>query len=215
MSDEALIRRAGEVAVFAEVEPNQKERIVRALQKGGHVVGFLGDGINDAPALHAADVGISVADAVDVAREAAQVVLLEKDLAVLERGVREGRRTFANTLKYVFMATGANFGIFQSHPGRSLLIATLLVVGLTASLPYSPLAPLLGFEPLPPLFLLALGLVVLLYMGAAEAAKDIFYRREGLRSSSASTANGSGRDDPPAIWSAGPSHSSASRFRDW
>jgi Mg2+-importing ATPase len=104
---------------------------------------------------------------------------------------------------------------FQSHPGRSLLIATLLVVGLTASLPYSPLAPLLGFEPLPPLFLLALGLVVLLYMGAAEAAKDIFYRREGLRSSSASTANGSGRDDPPAIWSAGPSHSSASRFRDW
>ena len=68
-------------------------------------------------------------------------------LAVLERGVREGRRTFANTLKYVFMTTGANFGIFQSHPGRSLLIATLLVVGLTASLPYSPLAPLLGFEP--------------------------------------------------------------------
>ena len=271
MSDEALLRRAGEVAVFAEVEPNQKERIILALKKAGHVVGYMGDGINDASALHAADVGISVADAVDVAKEAADFVLLEKDLGVLERGVREGRATFANTMKYVFMATSANFGnmfsmagaslfltflpllpkqvllmnlltdlpemtiatdvvdpemverprrwdigfirrfmivfgvissafdfltfgvlllvlhakeaelrtgwfvesvvssalivlvvrtrrpFYRSRPGRPLLIATLVVVGLTLLLPYSPLAPLLGFVPLPPVFLVALG----------------------------------------------------------
>ena len=292
MSEEALVRRAGRVAVFAEVEPNQKERIILALKKAGHVVGYLGDGINDAPALHAADVGISVADAVDVAREAAQVVLLEKDLAVLEAGVREGRLTFANTLKYVFMATSANFGnmfsmaaaslflpflpllpkqvlltnlltdlpemtiaadgvdpelvarprrwdlgfirrfmvvfgavsssfdlltflvllrvlgatpaqfrtgwfvesvvsaslivlvvrtrrpAFRSRPSRPLLVATLLIVGLTVSIPYTPLAPSLGFEPLPAGFLLALALIVVLYLAAAEASKFVFYRRE-------------------------------------
>ena len=281
-----------EVGVFAEVEPNQKERIILALKRAGHVVGYMGDGINDASALHAADVGISVADAVDVAKEAADFVLLEKDLGVLERGVREGRATFANTMKYVFMATSANFGnmfsmagaslflpflpllpkqvllmnlltdlpemtiatdlvdpemveqprrwdigfirrfmivfgvvssafdfltfgvlllvlhakeaelrtgwfvesvvssalivlvirtrrrFFQSRPSRSLLIATLLVVGLTLLLPYSPLARLLGFVPLPPVFLVALGPIVLLYVVAAEAAKTVFYRRE-------------------------------------
>jgi Mg2+-importing ATPase len=301
MSDEALVRRAGRVAVFAEVEPNQKERVILALKKAGHAVGFLGDGINDAPALHAADVGISVADAVDVAREAAQVVLLEKDLAVLGAGVREGRRTFANTLKYVFMATSANFGnmfsmagaslflpflpllpkqvllmnlltdlpemtiaadrvdpemvdrprrwdvgfirrfmvvfgvlssvfdyltfgallwlfgaapasfrtgwfvesvvsaasivlvvrtrrpSFRSRPGRPLSLATLLVVGLTVALPYSRLAPVLGLVPLPPRVLGALGLIVLLYVAAAEAAKGFFYRREGLRTPAATT----------------------------
>ena len=292
MSDEALLRRAGEVAVFAEVEPNQKERIILALKKAGRVVGYMGDGINDASALHAADVGISVADAVDVAKEAADFVLLEKDLGVLERGVREGRATFANTLKYVFMATSANFGnmfsmagaslfltflpllpkqvllmnlltdlpemtiatdmvdpemverprrwdigfirrfmivfgvissvfdfltfgvlllvlhakeaelrtgwfvesvvssalivlvvrtrrpFYRSRPGRPLLIATLVVVGLTLLLPYSPLAPLLGFVPLPPVFLVALGPIILLYVVAAEAAKSVFYRGE-------------------------------------
>ncbi|AMV37723.1 magnesium-translocating P-type ATPase [Planctomyces sp. SH-PL62] len=125
MSDEALIRRVGRVAVFAEVEPNQKERIILALKKAGHVVGYLGDGINDAPALHAADVGVSVADAVDVAREAAQIVLLEKDLRVLEAGVREGRRTFANTMKYVFMATSANFGNMSSMAAASLFLPFL------------------------------------------------------------------------------------------
>jgi Mg2+-importing ATPase len=292
MSDEALLRRAEEVGVFSEVEPNQKERIILALKRAGHVVGYMGDGINDASALHAADVGISVAEAVDVAREAADFVLLEKDLRVLERGVREGRATFANTMKYVFMATSANFGnmfsmagaslflpflpllpkqvllmnlltdlpemtiatdlvdpemveqprrwdigfirrfmivfglvssafdlvtfgvlllalhateaqirtgwfvesvvssalivlvirtrrrFFQSRPSRSLLIATLLVVGLTLLLPYSPLARLLGFVSLPPVFLVALGPIVLLYVVAAEAAKTVFYRRE-------------------------------------
>ncbi len=295
MSDEALLRRAGEVAVFAEVEPNQKERIVLALKKAGRVVGYMGDGINDASALHAADVGISVADAVDVAKEAADFVLLEKDLGVLERGVREGRATFANTMKYVSMATSANFGnmfsmagaslfltflpllpkqvllinlltdvpemtiatdvvdpemverprrwdigfirrfmivfgvissvfdfltfgvlllvlhakeaeirtgwfvesvvssalivlvvrtrrpCYRSRPGQALLSATLVVVGLTLLLPYSPLAPLLGLVPLPPVFLVALGPIVLLYVVAAEAGKSVFYPREERR----------------------------------
>jgi Mg2+-importing ATPase len=295
MSDEALLRRAGEVVVFAEVEPNQKERIILALKKAGRIVGYMGDGINDASALHAADVGISVADAVDVAKEAADFVLLEKDLGVLERGVREGRATFANTMKYVSMATSANFGnmfsmagaslfltflpllpkqvllmnlltdlpemtiatdlvdpemverprrwdigfirrfmivfgvissafdfatfgvlllvlhakeaelrtgwfvesvvssalivlvvrtrrpFYRSRSGRPLLIATLVVVGLTLLLPYSPLAPLLGFVPLPPAFLVALGPIILLYIIAAEGAKSIFYRREEWR----------------------------------
>jgi Mg2+-importing ATPase len=113
------------VSVFAEVEPTQKEQIVMALRRSGHVVGFLGDGINDAPALHAADVGISVAGAADVAREAADVVLLEKELTVVARGLREGRRTFANTLKYVFMATSANFGNMFSMAGASLFLPFL------------------------------------------------------------------------------------------
>jgi Mg2+-importing ATPase len=301
MSDEALTRRAGEVAVFAEVEPNQKERIILALKRAGRIVGYMGDGINDASALHAADVGISVADAVDVAKEAADFVLLEKDLGVLERGVREGRATFANTMKYVFMATSANFGnmfsmagaslflsylpllpkqvllmnlltdlpemtiatdavdpemverprrwdigfirrfmiifgvissafdfltfgvlllvldakeaelrtgwfvesvvssalivlvvrtgrpFYRSRPSRPLLIATTAVVGLTLLLPYSPLAALLGFVPLPPLFLVAVVPIVLLYVVAAEAAKSIFYRSEERRRETTST----------------------------
>ena len=147
MSDEALRQRAGEVAVFAEVEPNQKERIILALKKAGHVVGYMGDGINDASALHAADVGISVADAVDVAKEAADFVLLEKDLGVLERGVREGRATFANTLKYVFMATSANFGNMFSMAGASLFLTFLpllpkqvLLVNLLTDLPEMTIA---------------------------------------------------------------------------
>ena len=116
------------VDVFAEVEPTQKEQIVTALRKAGHVVGFMGDGINDAPALHAADVGISVAGAADVAREAADIVLLEKGLGVVARGLREGRRTFANTLKYVFMATSANFGNMFSMAGASLFLPFLPLV---------------------------------------------------------------------------------------
>ena len=119
MSDEALRQRVSSVDVFAEVEPNQKERIILALRKTGNVVGYMGDGINDASALHAADVGISVDSAVDVAKEAADIVLLERDLGVLAQGVREGRMTFANTLKYVFMATSANFGNMFSMAGAS------------------------------------------------------------------------------------------------
>jgi Mg2+-importing ATPase len=122
MSDEALLHVAPAVQLFAEVEPNQKERVILALEKAGHVVGYLGDGINDASSLHAADVGLSVDGAVDVAKEAADIVLLHRDLAVIAAGVREGRRTFANTLKYVFMATSANFGNMFSMAGASLFL---------------------------------------------------------------------------------------------
>jgi len=291
MSDEALRERVKGVDVFAEVEPNHKERIILALKKAGNVVGYLGDGINDASALHAADVSMSVDSAVDVAKEAADIVLLEKDLGVLVRGVREGRMTFANTLKYVFMATSANFGnmfsmagaslflpflpllpkqilltnlltdfpemtiatdcvdeemvekprrwdikfirnfmltfgpvssifdfltfavlllvlhakpdqfrtgwflesvisasiivlvvrtrrpFFKSPPGKYLLRATLLTVGVTIVIPLTPLARPLGFGPLAPSFLLVIGLIVILYIIAAELVKRSFYGR--------------------------------------
>jgi Mg2+-importing ATPase len=291
MSDEALLKRINEVDVFAEVEPNHKERIILALKKAGHVVGYMGDGINDASALHAADVGISVDSAVDVAKEAADIVLLEKDLNVLVQGVREGRTTFANTLKYVFMASSANFGnmfsmagaslflpflpllpkqilltnlltdfpemtiatdsvdrelaekprrwniqfirnfmlafgllssvfdyltfgvlllilhantdqfrtgwfiesvisasvtvlvirtrksFFRSKPGKYLLIATLLIVVVTILFPFTPLAALLGFQPLPMTILLVIGMIVVLYILAAEITKRSFYKR--------------------------------------
>jgi Mg2+-importing ATPase len=291
MSDEALLKRVNEVDVFAEVEPNHKERIILALKKAGHVVGYMGDGINDASALHTADVGISVDSAVDVAKEAADIVLLEKNLEVLVQGVREGRMKFANTLKYVFMASSANFGnmfsmagaslflsflpllpkqilltnlltdfpemtiatdsvdrelvekprrwniqfirnfmltfgilssifdyltfgvlllilhattdqfrtgwflesvisasvtvlvirtrkpFFRSKPGKYLLTATLLIVAVTILFPFTPLAGLLGFHPLPVSILLVIGMIVVLYMIAAEMAKRTFYKR--------------------------------------
>jgi P-type Mg2+ transporter len=110
LRDEALWHLAERTDCFVEVDPAQKERIVHALQRTGHAVGYLGDGINDAPALHAADVGISVDQAVDVARASADIVLLRPDLGALERGIGEGRRTFANTLKYIQITTSANFG---------------------------------------------------------------------------------------------------------
>jgi P-type Mg2+ transporter len=129
MSDGALLKQVNDTDIFAEVEPNQKERIIFALRKTGHVVGYMGDGINDASAMHAADVGISVDSAVDVAKDTADIVLMKKDLGVLVRGVREGRTTFSNTLKYVFMATSANFGNMFSMAGASLF------------LPFFPLLP--------------------------------------------------------------------------
>jgi Mg2+-importing ATPase len=125
MSTEALLNQVNAIEIFAEVEPNQKEKIILAFRKAGNVVGFMGDGINDASALHAADVGISVDDAVDVAKEAADIVLLEKGLDVLIDGVQEGRVTFSNTLKYVFMATSANFGNMFSMAGASLFLPFL------------------------------------------------------------------------------------------
>ncbi len=128
LRDEALWHLAGRTDLFVEVDPQQKERIVRALQRTGHAVGYLGDGINDAPALHAADVGISVDQAVDVARESADVVLLRPDLDVLRGGVEEGRHTFANTLKYISITTSANFG--------NMLSMALV----TPLLPFLPLA---------------------------------------------------------------------------
>ena len=290
MSDEALLKRVNDVDVFAEVEPNHKERIILALKKAGHVVGYMGDGINDASALHTADVSISVDSAVDVAKEAADIVLLEKDLNVLVQGVREGRMTFANTLKYVFMASSANFGnmfsmagaslflpflpllpkqilltnlltdfpemtiatdsvdrelvekprrwnirfirnfmltfgilssvfdyltfgvlllilhattgqfrtgwfresvisasvivlvirtrrsFFRSKPGKYLLMATLLIVVVTTLFPFTPLAELLGFQPLPMTTLLVIGMIVVLYIIAAEITKMSFYK---------------------------------------
>jgi len=122
---EALWHAAERTAIFAQVDPNQKERIILALKKTGHVVGYMGDGINDAPSLHSADVGISVENAVDVAKEAADFVLLKQDLEVLQQGILEGRKTFANTLKYVFMATSANFGNMFSVAGASLFLPFL------------------------------------------------------------------------------------------
>jgi Mg2+-importing ATPase len=125
MNDDALMQQAKMTNIFAEVEPNQKERIIACLKKAGNVVGFMGDGVNDAPALHTADVGISVDDAVDVAKEAADIVLLDQDLGVLSEGIMIGRRTFANTMKYVFMATSANFGNMFSMAGASLFLSFL------------------------------------------------------------------------------------------
>jgi len=125
LRDEALIRVAEATDLFVEVDPNQKERIILALKKAGHVVGYLGDGINDATALHAADVGISVDQAVDVAKEAADFVLLQHDLDVLRVGIEEGRRTFANTLKYVAITTSANFGNMISMAVASLFLPFL------------------------------------------------------------------------------------------
>jgi Mg2+-importing ATPase len=292
MSNEALINKADEVDIFAEIEPNQKERIILALrQSRKNVVGYMGDGINDASALHAADAGISVDIAADVVKEAADFVLLEKDLGVLAKGVQEGRRTFANTLKYVFMATSANFGnmfsmagvslflpflpllpkqillmnlmtdmpemtistdnvdieivekprrwdikfirkfmivfgllstifdyitfgtlffvlhsvmnqfrtawfmesvisacmvvlvirtrkpLFKSKPRKHLLLATLFIVGVIIILPFTPLAQIFGFIGLPPLYLVAVGVIVLLYIITAEIVKKIFYKR--------------------------------------
>jgi Mg2+-importing ATPase len=291
LSDTALLKRVADVDIFAEIEPNQKERIILALRKAGNVVGYMGDGINDASALHAADVGISVESAVDVAKDAADIVLLEKDLGVLVQGVREGRATFANTLKYVFMATSANFGnmfsmagvslilpflpllpkqilltnlltdfpemtiatdsvdkemvdhprrwdikvirqfmitfgmvssvfdfftfgvllivlhatqvqfrtgwflesvvsaslivlvirsrkpFFKSRPGKYLLMATLSTVVVTLILPFTPLAEIFGFSPLPISFLLLIGIIVLFYIITAEMAKTVFYKK--------------------------------------
>jgi Mg2+-importing ATPase len=296
LRDEALWHVVEETTIFAEVDPNQKERIILALKKRGHVVGYLGDGINDAPSLHSADVGISVENAVDVAKEAADMVLLKQDLDVLREGILQGRRTFANTLKYVFMTTSANFGnmfsvaiaslflpylpmlpkqillinfltdlpemtiasdnvdeafverphrwniqfirrfmlvfgplssffdlatfavllwllnageqvfhtgwfiesvlsagvvvfalrtrlpLLRSKPSRAMLGMTLLVMAISLALPYTPLAGLLGFTPLPPAYLLAIFVIVALYFVSAEFAKRWFYKKMGEES---------------------------------
>lgn len=298
MRDEALWHAAEGTDLFAEVDPNQKERIILALKKMGHVVGYMGDGINDAPSLHAADIGVSVDSAVDVAKEAADFVLLKQDLAVLQQGIIEGRKTFGNTIKYVFMATGANFGnmfsmagasvllpylpmlpkqilllnfltdlpemaiatdnvdpdmtqrpqrwdvglirrfmlvfgilssvfdyvtfgvlllllkadqvtfhtgwlvesivsatlvvfvlrtrrpALRSRPGKALAVATVLVIIGTLILPYTPLAAPLGLGPLPPIYLLIIGLIVLAFLMTAEITKRWFFRRETRRTSS-------------------------------
>ncbi len=293
LRDEALWYAVEQTTIFAEVDPNQKERIILALKKRGHVVGYMGDGINDAPSLHSADVGISVDNAVDVAKQAADLVLLKADLDVLREGIIQGRKTFANALKYVFMAVSANFGnmfsmagaslflpflpmlpkqillinfltdlpemtiasdnvdgvfvesphrmdirfirrfmlifgplssifdyatfavllwlmkasqqafqtgwfiesilsagvvvfavrtrlpFLRSKPSRVMLGMTLLVMAVTLALPYSPLANLLGFTPLPFTYLLVIFGIVTLYFFSAEFTKRWFFRKYG------------------------------------
>jgi Mg2+-importing ATPase len=290
MGDEALWHAVEKTTIFAEVDPNEKERIILALKKRGHVVGYLGDGINDAPSLHTADVGISVANAVDVAKEAADLVLLKQDLDVLTEGIIQGRKTFANTLKYIFMAVSANFGnmftmaqaslflpflpmlpkqilllnfltdlpeitiardrvdaalierphrmniafirrfmlvfgplstvfdyatfgvllllmkaneqtfrtgwfiesvlsagvvvfavrtrlpVTRSRPSNAMLAVTMLVILVTLWLPYSPLSVLLGFAPLPVIYLPLIFGIVITYFVSAELTKRWFYR---------------------------------------
>ena len=130
MSDAELAEAAEKTTLFARLSPAHKQRIVRLLRGNGHVVGFMGDGINDAPALHAADIGISVDTAVDIAKESADLILLEKDLMVLEGGVIEGRKVFANIIKYIRMGASSNFGNMFS------------VLGASAFLPFIPMAPI-------------------------------------------------------------------------
>jgi len=125
MLPEAFTVQAAQADVFAEVEPYQKEHIIKALQKSNYTVAYMGDGINDVAAIHAADTGISTNNAVDVARQAADFVLLEKDLFVLADGIAEGRKTFANSLKYIFITTGATFGNMFSIAGASLILPFL------------------------------------------------------------------------------------------
>lgn len=125
MNDDALSRVVEEANIFARVTPAQKDRIMSLLRSNGHVVGFLGDGINDAPSMKVADVSISVENAVDVAKDSADIILLEKDLRVLEKGVLEGRRTFGNTMKYVMMGISSNFGNMFSAAGAALFLPFL------------------------------------------------------------------------------------------
>ena len=130
LSEAELAEAASATSIFAKLAPVHKERIIHALQSKGHVVGFMGDGINDAPALKAADVGISVDSAVDIAKESSDIILLENSLLVLEQGVLEGRRVFGNIIKYIKMAASSNFGNMFS------------VVGASAFLPFLPMLPI-------------------------------------------------------------------------
>ena len=145
--DAELTARVGDTAVFAEVDPTQKERVLTALRARGAVVGFIGDGINDSPALHAADVGISVDTAVDVAKQAAAIVLLEKSLDVVADGVRLGRRTFTNTLKYIRVNTSASFGNVVSMSAATLILPFLpllprqvLLLNFLSDIPYTTIS---------------------------------------------------------------------------
>jgi Mg2+-importing ATPase len=137
MTDDELSKIVEETTIFAKLSPMQKSQIIKALRSKGHVVGFLGDGINDAPAMRASDVGISVDSAADIAKESADIILLEKSLTVLEEGVIEGRKIFGNIMKYLAITTSSNFGnVF------SVLVAS-------AFLPFLPMQPLqiLFFKP--------------------------------------------------------------------
>jgi len=126
LTDAQLAGAIDGTIIFARLSPAHKERIIRALQKDGHVVGFMGDGINDAPALKAADVGISVDSAVDIAKESSDIILLETSLLVLEQGVMEGRKVFGNIVKYIKMAASSNFGNMFSVIGASIFLLPFL-----------------------------------------------------------------------------------------
>lgn len=298
MNDDALRARVEEVNLFARANPQQKNRVLLALKARGHVVGYMGDGINDAPSLHTADVGISVDSAVDVAKQAAAMILLENDLNVLHAGIREGRRTFGNVMKYIMMATSSNFGNmfsmaaatlflpflpmlplqillnnflydlselalpldnvdeedmghprswdmdfirnfmmsigpissvfdfltfwlllkvlnagerlfhtgwfveslatqvlvifiirtrgnpFKSRPHAALLLTSLGIVGVAMILPFTPLAAMLGFTPLPPEFFGLLAGLMMVYLTLVEFAKRWFYLRLAYRNAS-------------------------------
>jgi P-type Mg2+ transporter len=144
---EALVIRAQQTVIFAEIEPHQKEIIIKALQKSHHTVAYIGDGINDVAAINAADIGISTNNAADIAKEAADFVLLEKDLSVLADGVEEGRKSFVNSMKYIFISTGATFGNMFSIAGASLFLPFLpmlpkqiLLTNLVTDLPFLSVA---------------------------------------------------------------------------
>lgn len=147
LSPEALVVKAKDIDVFAEIEPHQKERIIKALQKSNLTVAYIGDGINDVAAINAADIGISTNNAVDVAKEAADFVLLDKDLGVLADGIDEGRKSFTNSMKYIFITTGATFGNMFSVAGASLILPFLpmlpkqiLLTNLLTDLPFLTIA---------------------------------------------------------------------------
>jgi Mg2+-importing ATPase len=311
MGDDELEARIPGITIFARVTPGQKARIIRIARRGGADIGFLGDGVNDAVAMRAADVGISVDAAADVAKDAADIVLLDKDLGVLADGVVEGRRIFANTMKYILMATSSNFGnmfsaagaslflsflpmlpfqvllnnllydtgqlvipgdnvdadslarpaawdihfvrhfmsvfgplssifdfltffvmldllhadrsefrsgwfveslatqtlviflirtrrvpFFRSRPSRAVMIAPPVLAALGAVLPFSPLAHLLGFSPLPANFFVILVVMVFAYLGLVELAKARFYRRvQGPRAAVAGASRHSSASD--------------------
>ena len=156
IGDQALSARVEQVNLFCRVTPAQKNRVILALKRRGHVVGYLGDGINDAPSLHSADVSISVDSAVDVAKAAADMILLERDLGVLHAGVIEGRRTFGNIMKYIAMGTSSNFGNMFSMAGASLF------------LPFLPMLPVQ--------ILLNNLLILISYLLAVEGMKQWFFR---------------------------------------
>lgn len=144
---EALVVKAGQVDIFAEIEPHQKELIIKALQKSNFTIAYIGDGVNDAAAIHAADIGISTNNAADIAKEAADFVLMEKDLSVLADGVYEGRKSFVNSMKYIFITTGATFGNMFSVAGASLFLPFLpmlpkqiLLTNLLTDLPFLSVA---------------------------------------------------------------------------
>jgi len=196
----ALAEAAEHTTLFARLAPAHKQRVIKALQSSGHVVGFLGDGINDAPALRAADVGISVDSAVDIAKESADLILLEKSLLVLEEGILEGRRVFANILKYVRMGASSSFGnmfsvvgasaflpfmpmaplqipFIQSRAAWPLTLTTLAIMAFGVWLPFSPLASVLGFTRLPPLYWPLLLVTLIGYVLLTQRVKSWLIRK--------------------------------------